>query len=181
MKRRLFNLVAFLSLVLFVASAVLWLRSYFVAQYLGYGFLSAANPNISDDNVELGCKGGRVYVLCYANSFLRSFARRPGFRWGSFPGVFIQPPSYPTDSPKWLMNMFGIGWNPYAPNSIGSLIFPAWILVALSAVLPAIWMCRRYRSRPPRIGFCQKCGYNLTGNVSGICPECGTAIAAKTP
>jgi hypothetical protein len=25
-------------------------------------------------------------------------------------------------------------------------------------------------------GFCQKCGYNLTGNVSGQCPECGTAI-----
>jgi hypothetical protein len=23
---------------------------------------------------------------------------------------------------------------------------------------------------------CLKCGYNLTGNVSGICPECGTAI-----
>ena len=26
---------------------------------------------------------------------------------------------------------------------------------------------------PP--GHCQKCGYNLTGNVSGVCPECGTA------
>jgi hypothetical protein len=24
--------------------------------------------------------------------------------------------------------------------------------------------------------LCRKCGYNLTGNVSGICPECGTPI-----
>ncbi len=24
---------------------------------------------------------------------------------------------------------------------------------------------------PP--GHCQKCGYDLTGNVSGVCPECG--------
>ena len=24
--------------------------------------------------------------------------------------------------------------------------------------------------------LCKKCGYNLTGNVSGICPECGRAI-----
>lgn len=23
---------------------------------------------------------------------------------------------------------------------------------------------------------CRKCSYNLTGNVSGVCPECGTAI-----
>lgn len=25
-------------------------------------------------------------------------------------------------------------------------------------------------------GACQKCGYSLTGNTSGICPECGTPI-----
>ena len=24
--------------------------------------------------------------------------------------------------------------------------------------------------------MCQACGYSLTGNTSGICPECGTAI-----
>jgi hypothetical protein len=24
--------------------------------------------------------------------------------------------------------------------------------------------------------LCRKCGYNLTGNVSGVCPECGTRI-----
>lgn len=23
---------------------------------------------------------------------------------------------------------------------------------------------------------CRRCGYNLTGNVSGVCPECGTRI-----
>ena len=28
--------------------------------------------------------------------------------------------------------------------------------------------------RPPP-GHCQKCGYDLTGNVSGRCPECGEA------
>ena len=25
-------------------------------------------------------------------------------------------------------------------------------------------------------GLCQKCGYNLTGNVTGICSECGEKI-----
>jgi len=34
-------------------------------------------------------------------------------------------------------------------------------------------------NRAPRIrpGHCVHCGYNLTGNTSGICSECGTAIA----
>ena len=34
------------------------------------------------------------------------------------------------------------------------------------------WAQRR-RIRP---GHCLKCGYNLTGNVSGVCPECGERI-----
>jgi hypothetical protein len=29
-------------------------------------------------------------------------------------------------------------------------------------------------------GMCQKCGYNLTGNISGRCPECGTTIPELT-
>lgn len=33
---------------------------------------------------------------------------------------------------------------------------------------------RRWRRR--RKGLCVNCAYNLTGNVSGICPECGTKI-----
>jgi hypothetical protein len=33
---------------------------------------------------------------------------------------------------------------------------------------------RRWRRR--RKGLCLKCAYNLTGNVSGVCPECGKAI-----
>ena len=32
-------------------------------------------------------------------------------------------------------------------------------------------------SEPIDDGHCKVCDYNLTGNVSGICPECGTAIS----
>jgi hypothetical protein len=39
---------------------------------------------------------------------------------------------------------------------------------------------RRYRGiiRTER-GLCPRCGYDLTGNVSGTCPECGT-VPART-
>lgn len=35
-----------------------------------------------------------------------------------------------------------------------------------------------FRKRVPRAAFpeCRQCGYNLTGNASGICPECGEKI-----
>ncbi|HXE55512.1 MAG TPA: hypothetical protein VN541_20985 [Tepidisphaeraceae bacterium] len=33
---------------------------------------------------------------------------------------------------------------------------------------------RRLRGRA---GLCRECGYNLTGNTSGVCPECGAVIA----
>ncbi|NLE96307.1 MAG: hypothetical protein GX600_11645 [Dehalococcoidia bacterium] len=52
---------------------------------------------------------------------------------------------------------------------------PIWPLLLTCMLLPAIsLLCvtvRRLRRKPP--GHCENCGYNLTGNVSGICPECG--------
>lgn len=38
----------------------------------------------------------------------------------------------------------------------------------------------RKRRQPPPPGHCRNCGYDLTGNVSGICPECGRAIDARS-
>jgi len=37
------------------------------------------------------------------------------------------------------------------------------------------------RVRFPTFPLCWKCQYNLTGNISGICPECGTPIRTGTP
>ncbi len=54
---------------------------------------------------------------------------------------------------------------------------PAVLLTAPFVLLArAQWTARRRRKE----GCCLKCGYNLTGNVSGICPECGTAITQNT-
>ena len=53
---------------------------------------------------------------------------------------------------------------------------PLWILL-LSVVTPT-FMLFLYERKARREGHCQSCNYNLTGNVSGICPECGTKISA---
>ena len=66
-----------------------------------------------------------------------------------------------------------------------SLEVAIWIPLLLAAiptaflwvipVAPTVYVWLRDRRRIPP-GHCQNCGYNLTGNVSGRCSECGTAI-----
>lgn len=54
-------------------------------------------------------------------------------------------------------------------------------VVPALAVLPLLSVARPLlRSRRRRSG-CPSCAYDLTGNVSGVCPECGTAVAVTTP
>jgi hypothetical protein len=48
-------------------------------------------------------------------------------------------------------------------------------LLAFVLMSVAVWLLLP-RVRPRfAAGHCQTCGYDLTGNVSGRCPECGTA------
>lgn len=56
-------------------------------------------------------------------------------------------------------------WRAYLP-----LWFPFTLLFCATGLL---WYLGRRRHLS---GHCQKCGYDLTGNVSGRCPECGTAV-----
>ncbi len=54
----------------------------------------------------------------------------------------------------------------------------------LTDIVKIEWYCKatgtRFRQLSladgEEIGTCPYCGYNLTGNVSGVCPECGTAV-----
>ncbi len=53
---------------------------------------------------------------------------------------------------------------------------PIWffLLVACAATGLVCWLNWRGRPSPP--GHCKSCGYDLTGNVSGVCSECGVAV-----
>ena len=59
-----------------------------------------------------------------------------------------------------------------------ALVVPRGLFFVLFAAYPSIAFIRgplrRHRRR--RKGWCLKCGYDLTGNVSGTCPECGTPL-----
>jgi len=59
------------------------------------------------------------------------------------------------------------------------LWIPLWIPFLIILLPTALLFWRDRRRIPP--GHCQKCGYDLTGNVSGVCPECGEKVIAATP
>jgi len=55
------------------------------------------------------------------------------------------------------------------------VLVPYWLMTVIGGVATVAFYLR---ARRPRRGFCKTCGYNLTGNVSGICPECGRRISS---
>ena len=65
---------------------------------------------------------------------------------------------------------------PSGRGGFAMLVIPLWIPFVTFAAFPTIAFVRapsrRYRRR--KRGLCIGCGYNLTGNESGVCPECGT-------
>ncbi len=55
------------------------------------------------------------------------------------------------------------------------VVVPLWLPTVILAAYAALnvwrWRCRRVRP-----GHCASCGYDLTGNISGRCPECGVTV-----
>ena len=79
-------------------------------------------------------------------------------------------------------NVRFIGSPAYDPSWRGWIasIYDCWI-IAVAAVLPALYSISllRRRSRRNLTASCRSCGYSLTGNTSGVCPECGTPVEGK--
>ncbi len=58
------------------------------------------------------------------------------------------------------------------------VMFPHWFPALIFAITPAVWLIKwRKRRKLAMAGNCPACGYDLTGNESGVCPECGEVPA----
>lgn len=74
---------------------------------------------------------------------------------------------------------WAIAYWPINPHNIGSTDKLTMIVVSfwfplICFVLLTMWLWWRDRPRG-RLGCCLRCGYDLTGNISGVCSECGLA------
>jgi hypothetical protein len=74
-----------------------------------------------------------------------------------------------------MIGMPKAGWN---NGRLFKVCIPLWIPF-LSTAIPTIVLFRRDRRIPPHC--CQACGYDLMGNTSGRCPECGASAGPPGP
>jgi len=73
---------------------------------------------------------------------------------------------------------FHIEWLPWAGGATAAkftVFVPFWIPLVIAAI-PTTWMWLRRGSKE---GHCTHCGYDLTGNESGVCPECGRSVKCE--
>jgi len=179
MMRRLATALVTLSLLLCVATLVMWGRSLFVRDIVGFG-RAGGNCHLAQSifglvhilsTLDGGCEGGvtwssdRLAKNALWNGGMSSYPPRIRWRFGcayeTYPdyhlGLSATSPGFTTNHRLIVV--------PYA--------YPA----ALFAILPAIYLIRRWRTwRRGKGGLCTTCGYDLRASPKR-CPECGTATA----
>lgn len=100
---------------------------------------------------------------------------RFGAGWQSAPQAFDDLPGWHVDGGA--CNVWEWWFDLWIGTTQGRIIIPLWLPFLLVAIPTAVLWLRRGGSEP---GHCRKCDYDLTGNISGVCPECGTAIQSGT-
>lgn len=90
---------------------------------------------------------------------------RVGIGWVPFTSWFVFTPI------EWASHEFQ--WLPAVEQRV--LYLPIWLIALV------LWLTNygiAVRRKPQDGSSCVECGYDLKGNVSGKCPECGTPIAS---
>jgi hypothetical protein len=181
MKRRLLNLLTALSLLLFAAAVVLWVRSYW--RYDQVNWFSA-------DNGLCLASGDGVFAVMFGPNYKGPGAVQwpPGWRYRNY--AALGPDGLPGQiqiaSHRRLKRLnlaydanrlVAAGEGP-AYYSSHRFYFPHWLALLILAAVPAsrAWRARR-RRRTIAAGRCARCGYDLRA-TPGRCPECGTATSA---
>jgi len=183
MFRRLIATISVCSLLLCVAVCVVWVQSYWVVDELTYTgersryILATADGRFDLVFHEEGEPFGRALRGWSGSHFADWGLGRASWRKSvsSPKNPFIETPREP---------FLGFWWGTLneiaGPESGFTVIGPVLPAALPFVILAAPWVVRRAvqarRDRCERCGRCRSCGYDLTGNVSGVCPECGTPL-----
>jgi hypothetical protein len=180
-----------------VATVVIWVRSRFIPENLRRIFLSEDGKWVKGHDLNFWSGGGAITISNFVRG--RSIKGREVFRkiympyvedgWVWEKGEESRDP-FPTKKDvsafriELLAFRFYYGkWQqdtPPAQELWWAVTIPYWFLVLVLATLPAVEV-RRFWRKNRSIDRCPNCSYNLTGNNSGVCPECGSPIPKTEP
>jgi len=153
MRQRLRSTIKWGSTVLTVLLLIMWIGSAWIE------FGVTLNPTMIG-----GIDGGCIWVLKDTSGVIPEV--QATCEWS--PGFSVHPAHF-----YW--------WFDYAHSmtvrfrvSRTELVIPLWPLVAPFALLTCWVWWRHLRYLAP--GHCSICGYDLRGNTSGACPECGARL-----
>lgn len=166
MRRILFNSLCAISLLLAVATALLWGRSYWVADNFRHTGPAEAEEFASG----LGASW-LVRYQDFARAGVQEYARH---QWVTHASLTIR--AQDRDAAPDYLRFGGVRAFHYQniPDGYSEVAFPAWLMALMFSILPAVWLFRRQRAeRRKGTGCCLTCGYDLRATPDR-CPECGT-------
>jgi hypothetical protein len=167
-KRRIRQLFTILSILLFCAFAILWIRSYYRVDAIG--------GSRKNSRWHIGLSSMKGAVSVNFTTLNRPFAESSFHYYGgdpsrsiSFPGMHQLGPFAYTDQTTTYLPSSGLIRRDRVVE------FPHWIILIATAILPAFGMRRGFRDRAKLLASshaCSKCGYDLRATPTR-CPECG--------
>lgn len=179
MTRRLFTLAAALSMLLCLTTLSLWVPSYRRGEMLLFSRRASNGEAIT---CGLGSQSGAMVLIVARVSGVGT--PEPFSRWE----LFETNQSAVVPRNVWERIGFArlhqdVPVGPGASFSVRAIGVPHWLVAGSFAALPLGWLRRALKRRRARhrraAGQCLECGYNLTGNTSGTCPECGAVVPLR--
>jgi hypothetical protein len=177
-RRRLLNFAAATSLLLCIATAAAWVRSYKYSD----AFHCLLEPAGRKVFLDVRAQSGDIRFVV-SGFFRKDTPRLDGGPLWSFEYTAYPPRGIGTDWPFYEEGSAGFGWvwqhDDGTGYRISAVSVPAWLVAFFTVVLPCVWIRPSVWIRPVNRLFCRSCSYNLTGNTSRVCPECGTPVTSK--
>ena len=187
MRRGLITLTAALSLVLCAVTILVWLCSYFAFAPVGQFWTTSWDGN-SGGFLGHGwvAASGSLHLLRVDRLVQPAPTSRGDHHLHSgidpAPGIPLGRTTFGFGYTNRVSTWRERGSNRRVTDVTQELAFPIWLLAAFTAILPTggvITLLRRKRLM--RHNLCATCGYDLRGNLSGVCPECGRPITTTVP
>jgi hypothetical protein len=175
-KRRVFNVLAAVSLLLCVTTVLLWVRSYWVGEMFRIGLSRDEPPGIHFWRLKIFTGRGGVQlwlgdgIVGNGNPTMLGDLRHFEMPLRYPYDAYLQPPP-----PSFAGMQFFRNPPAFGERYVGMTApLPVWCVLFLVLPIAAARQHRR-RRHARRIGLCSHCGYDLRATPDR-CPECGTAV-----